>query len=84
MRLPTMPHGCQVGVDAAPDPGLRGPTNFHGLLDAAILDVLDRTLKDAQADLRCGPTVVHGLFVAAPPLNDPAGAFSVFTSGICL
>jgi len=39
-----------VGIDGAPDPGLRGPTNFHGSLGAATLTELDRTLANAQAD----------------------------------
>ena len=43
---------CQVGIDAAPEPGLRGPTNFHGVLDAATLGLLDGELKGSQSYLR--------------------------------
>lgn len=30
-----------VGVDAAPSPGLRGPTNFAGMLSGADIQQLD-------------------------------------------
>ncbi len=65
--------GLQVGIDAAPDPGLRGPTNFHGSLDAATLARLDRALADAQADFGCAHIAV---VLPGPPVLRFDNAFA--------
>jgi len=43
-----------VGYDATPDPGLRGPTNFAGLVGRAALADFDAGLARALAEHRCG------------------------------
>lgn len=61
-RLGQCPAAMLVGVDAAPEPGLRGPTNFHGLLHAAVLQDLDKTLAHLRRGLRWAAKAwKHGL-----------------------
>jgi hypothetical protein len=42
-----------VGVDATPDPGLRGPTNFAGTLTDRDLLQLNQTLEAARCAKSC-------------------------------
>ena len=46
------PAALLVGLDTTPEPGLRGPTNFHGVADAALLHDLDKNLGLLRASLR--------------------------------
>jgi len=48
------PVALLVGYDATPDPGLRGPTNFAGLVGRAALADFDAGLARALAEQRCG------------------------------
>ncbi len=42
------PVAVLVGVDATPDPGLRGPTNFAGTLCSRDIVHLNQTLANAR------------------------------------
>jgi hypothetical protein len=46
------PVAVLVGIDATPDPGLRGPTNFAGTLRETDILELDAALTEAR---RAGP-----------------------------
>ena len=52
MQEGACPAAVLVGLDAAPDPGLRGPTNFAGALRWGDLRQLDAEL--ARHSSRCG------------------------------
>ena len=49
-----------VGVDATPDPGLRGPTNFAGTLTGRDLLEPNQTLEAARCANSCFARVTRG------------------------
>ena len=51
-RLGKCPAALLVGIDVSPVPGLRGPTNFHGVADAAFIRHLDGNLNLVRRNLR--------------------------------
>ena len=46
------PTAMLLGIDATPEPGLRGPTNFVGVLTAAMLRTVRQTIDKARHQLR--------------------------------
>ena len=56
-RKGTCPAALLLGVDAAPEPGLRGPTNFHGSLSGVLLAELDALLRGVRRQLWCAAPV---------------------------
>ncbi|CAL8465131.1 g4666 [Coccomyxa elongata] len=68
------PVAVLVGLDATPEPGLRGPTNFAGTLHGEAVERLNQTLIAARSQ-ECSPAlVVYGHYplpVIAEPDTNP-------------
>ncbi|EIE20379.1 Metallo-dependent phosphatase [Coccomyxa subellipsoidea C-169] len=64
------PVAVLVGVDATPDPGLRGPTNFAGTLCSRDIVHLNQTLANARSQ-GCSPALVTYGHYPLPVIAEP-------------
>lgn len=51
-KLGKCPAALLVGIDVSPEPGLRGPTNFHGIATSEFIKDLDGNLDIVRRNLR--------------------------------
>ena len=56
-----------VGIDAAPSPGLRGPTNFLGVATSGLLHDLDMALRSLSSSPRYRHTRSCTILASANP-----------------
>lgn len=54
-KLGKCPAALLVGIDVSPEPGLRGPTNFHGIATSEFIKDLDGNLNIVRRNLRLAP-----------------------------
>lgn len=55
------PAGLLLGLDLAPEPGLKGPSNFLGIVDDGLVDEVDMELSNVGKEMKmmgCSPVIM--------------------------